>query len=107
MPSSSKSPGKIELPVPEAWPPICHKEAIIFPAKSGPLTSSHQKKPVNMQKRTNSAQISIKSARFKPIAIHVQAKDIVAKIQNKWFAAPWIVEAHAWPAFWNLLNSVL
>jgi hypothetical protein len=33
--------------------------------------------------------------------------EIVARIQNRWVAAFWIVDSHDWPAFWNLASSVL
>lgn len=61
---------------------IVLNELTISIAKLGPLMSSHQKKPVNIVKRTNSAKNSPMSALRKAIMPNVQTIEITTRVQN-------------------------
>ncbi|MNQ78755.1 hypothetical protein D3C85_936760 [compost metagenome] len=71
----------------EAVPPSFFSESIMDDANAGPFMSSHQKKPVMMVKRTNSAKKSPMSALRSAIIPNVQTMEIVARVQNKRVAA--------------------
>ena len=80
---------------PLASVPICLSEAIIEVAKAGPLTSSHQKKPIKTVKRINSAKNSPISARRNAIRPKVQTMLIMASSQNSQDARSVITLAQA------------
>ena len=62
-------------------------------AKFGPLLSAHQKNPVKIVKRTNSAKNSPMSALRKAIMPKVQTIEITTKVQKSRVAAATIVLA--------------
>src|SRR5690625_4208824 len=79
---------------PAASAPIVRNELIISIAKFGPLMSSHQKKPVKIVNRTNSAKNSPMSALRKAIMPNVQTIEITTSVQNKRDAADSIAGPH-------------
>ena len=81
--------GEIPAPFPDAWPPICRSELMIEFAKFGPLIKSHQKKPVKIVNRANSAKNSAISALRSANIPKVQTMLISANVQNNQLA--WVV----------------
>ncbi len=79
---------------PPAAAPMSRNELTISIAKRGPLSSSHQKKPVKMVKRTSSAKNSPMSALRKAIMPNVQTIEITTSVQNKRDAADSIAGPH-------------
>lgn len=67
---------------PPAAAPMSRNELTISIAKRGPLSSSHQKKPVKMVKRTSSAKKSPMSALRSASMPNVQTIEMVASVQN-------------------------
>src|SRR5690606_32555727 len=70
------------LDSPDASLASVRNELMMSIAKLGPLMSSHQKKPVKIVKRTNSAKNSPMSALRKAIMPNVQTIEITTSVQN-------------------------
>src|SRR5690554_5396083 len=82
------------LDSPDASLASVRNELMMSIAKLGPLMSSHQKKPVKIVNRTNSAKNSPMSALRKAIMPNVQTIEITTSVQNKRDAADSIAGPH-------------
>jgi hypothetical protein len=104
-PMSMMPVGFNPVPSPAASLPICRMESMMLSAKSGPLVSSHQKNPVKIVNRTNSAKNSPRSAFRNAIMPNVQTMLIVTSVQNSVDAWPRIVPAQVFAAAWYFPNT--
>lgn len=86
---------------PPADAPSWESDCMIDTAKLGPLMSSHQKKPVKIVNRTNSAKNSPMSALRKAIMPNVQTIEITTSVQNSQEAALVMTDCQPVAALWN------
>ena len=80
-------------PSPVASPPSWRSERKIESAKAGPFCKSHQKKPVKIVNRKNSAKNSPMSALRKAIKPNVHTMEITTSAQKRRVAAAVIIAA--------------